>query len=155
MIKRKTSAYISLVICCFFAAVLAVWLFTFPAFFNWFYIIYHNISAESAAAHIAVRTVVPAFYVCAPFAGLALYLLIRLLLNIIKDNTFIMKNVKYLRYVSWCCYAVCLITLLSGIRYMPLVIIAAATGVVGTLLRVVKNLMQSAVELKEENELTI
>ena len=48
-----------------------------------------------------------------------------------------------------------LITSASGYFYMPLLIIAFATFLVGTLLRVVKNVMQSAVELREENDLTI
>ena len=40
-------------------------------------------------------------------------------------------------------------------RYFPLLIITFATGTVGTLLLVMKDLFRSAVELKEENELTI
>ena len=38
---------------------------------------------------------------------------------------------------------------------MPIFVIGAATGIVGTLLRVVKNLMQSATQMREENDLTI
>lgn len=152
---RKTSAKISVGICIFFSALLLVWLFTFPAFFNWFYVTYHHLNALNENVKSAIHTVIPAFYCSSPFAGIALYSLIRLLLNILKDETFIKKNVTYIRIVSWCCYAVAIVTAVTGFFYMPLFIITAATGIVGTLLRVVKNLMQSAVELKEENELTI
>ena len=38
---------------------------------------------------------------------------------------------------------------------MPFMFVALAGGFVGMLLRVLKNVMQSAVELREENDLTI
>lgn len=153
--NRKVSAYISLILCGLFSVLLAVWLFTFPRFFDWFYVVYHHLNPAAPGIAHAVKTVVPTFYVCAPFAAAALYLLIRLLLNVIGDKTFIRINVTYLRLVSWCCYAVTLVTAVAGFSYIPLLIIAAGMCVVGTLLRVVKNLMQSAVEIKEENELTV
>lgn len=156
MLNRKTSAKISLAVCILSAAVLILWLFTFPKFFNWFYVIYHGLDSANNYVNGAVRIVVAVFYCCAPFAGGALYCLIRLLLNIIGDRVFIIENAKYLRYVSWACYGVFVVTAVTGIvKYMPLLIIAFSTGIVGTLLRVVKNIMQSAVEISEENELTI
>ncbi len=102
-----------------------------------------------------IKIVVPAFYCCVPFAAAALYMLIRLLMNVINEKVFIKTNVQYFRFVSWCCYAVALITLIFGFKYPLLEIIMFAMAVVGTLLRVVKNIMQSAVEISEENELTI
>lgn len=153
--NRKISAYISLGLCILFSVLLLVWLFAFPQFFEWFYVVYHKLNADAPYIAHAVKTVVASFYVCAPFAAAALYLLIRLLLNVIKDNTFAAVNVTYLRFVSWCCYAVALITGIASLYYMPLVLITAGMAVVGTLLRVVKNLMQSAVEIKEENDLTV
>ena len=155
MLNRKYSAMISLVICFLASALLIVWIFTFPRFFNWFYVIYHGMSDASVRTQAVIRLVVPTFYWCAPFAGVSLYLLIRLLLNIINDKVYITRNVTYLRFISYCCYACFVITLITGIKYFPLFIIAFAMVVVGTLLRVVKNIMQSAVEIKEENDLTV
>lgn len=155
VLNRKISCHISLGICIFFSVLLVVWLFTFPAFFDWFYVTYHHLNALNPTVKAAIRTVVPTFYTCAPFAAIALFFLIRMLLNIMKDKTFVAQNVFGLRAVSWCCYAVTLATFIAGLKYMPLFIVAASSGIVGTLLRVVKNLMQSAMELKEENELTI
>ena len=90
-----------------------------------------------------------------PFAAASLYCLIRLLLNILKDRVFIAANVTYIRLVSLFCYAVAAITLVTGVGYFPLLIICFVTGTVGTLLLVMKNLLRGAVELREENELTI
>lgn len=155
MLNRKTSAFISLGICTAAAVLLIVWLFTFPRFFNWFYVIYHGLSAENAQTLKVIKLVVPTFYCCAPFAGISLYMLIRLLLNIVKGKIFIKQNVTSLRFISYCCYACFVITVISGIRYFPLFIIAFSMAVVGTLLRVVQNIMHSAVEIKEENDLTV
>ena len=156
MQKCKTSVYLSLGVCITSAAVLLVWLFTFPAFIRWFYFVYHALQqTQSPVLPRAVSILIPAFYCCAPFAAAALFLLIRLLLKILHANVFIRANVLSLRIVSWCCYAVLVITLAFGTRYIPLLIVACAMGVVGTLLRVVKNILQAAVVLQDENDLTI
>ena len=47
------------------------------------------------------------------------------------------------------------ITLVSGVCYIPYLFIAVAAAFVGLMLRVVKNVMQNAVFINEENELTI
>lgn len=155
MKNRKISAVISLVICCAASLLLVVWLFTFPTFFNWFYVIYHGLGSEYTRTHEVIKIVVPTFYCCAPFAGASLFMLIRLLLNILQDKVYENSNVNYLRFISYCCYACFIITIITGVKYFPLLIIAFAMVVVGTLLRVVKNVMQTAVEIKAENDLTV
>ncbi len=154
MKKRQISAALSLVICAASAVLLVAWLFTFPRFFGWFYLAYHGI-AENPYTRSVMKRVIGAFYGCAPFAAASLYCLIRLLLNVMKDRVFIPRNVTYIRLVAWFCYAVAVITLITGLRYFPLLIICFATGTVGTLLLVMKDLFRTAVELKEESELTI
>lgn len=154
MKKRRIASTVSLGVCIASAVLLLAWLFTFPRFFGWFYLAYHGI-VENPYTQSVMRRVIVAFYGCAPFAAASLYCLIRLLLNIRQDRVFIGKNVRYVRLVSLFCYAVAAITLVTGLRYFPLLIITFATFTVGTLLLVMKDLLRSAVELKEENELTI
>ena len=154
--KNNTfSAKLSLALCIFFAVLLAVSAATFPMFFNWFYVEYHHLNPQSALVQHNVQTVILTFYVCVPFAAAALYMLIRLLLNILRGQVFIPKNVQYLRFIAWCCWAVAAATGAAGFFYVPLEIIAASMAVVGTLLIVVKNVVHAAVELREENDLTI
>ena len=155
MKKTRVSAGISLAICIASAALLLVWLFTFPSFFRWFYFDYHMLDQTALSAQKAVQTVVRCFYFSAPFAAAALGMLISLLVNILRGRVFIAPNVAFLRWVSWCCWAVFIPCFVFGLRYLPLMIIAFAMGVVGTLLRVVKNIMQAAVALQEENSLTV
>ncbi|MCQ2475108.1 MAG: DUF2975 domain-containing protein [Clostridia bacterium] len=150
----KVSAGISLGICILSSAMLIILAFIFPEFFKTMYMTYNEFGSPEVLSKL-MTWVVPAFYCCVPFAAAALYMLIRLLLNIIKDKVFIVRNVRLLRFISWCCYAVMLITFISSCGFPVLIIIAFAMAVVGTLLRVVKNVMDSAVKIREENDLTI
>lgn len=152
MPDRKTSAKISLGICIASSAALLALAVTFPRFYEWFYFLSRSLSEESDGI---IKTVTVAFYVSAPFAAAALYMLIRLLLNIIRDEVFVGINVTYLRLISYCCFGVVLVNAVCAFFYAPLFITVLVFVIVGTLLRVVKNVMQSAVALREENDLTI
>jgi len=94
-------------------------------------------------------------YACCVPSLAALYCLNCLLNNIKRDCVFIDKNVQYLRVISWCCFAVAGILFLSGYYYLLFLIVAAAAVFFGLILRVVKNVIEQAVKLKRENELTI
>lgn len=100
------------------------------------------------------------FLLSAAFVYAALYGLIRLLFNIKKSRVFIRENVTYLRRISWCCFGVTAVALIGGLLYKGLpysffLFIAFLAAAIGLVLRVVKNVMECAVELKAENELTI
>lgn len=79
----------------------------------------------------------------------------RLLSNIRHDKVFIPVNVKILRLISYCCFAVSVIFIyFSFIRpFAWLVVIAAAFF--GLILRVIKNVFEQAIVIKEENDFTI
>ena len=152
MIKRNVSAAVSLGVCIVSSLALAALIFTMPSFFSWFYSAFNG---ETQSAKAVIKTVVTAFYICVPFAAAALFMMIKILINILNDRVFVFANVVLFRFLSWCCYAVLIITFVFGLRYIPLFVIAFAMGVAGTLLRVIKNIMQAAVELREKNKLTI
>lgn len=88
-------------------------------------------------------------------AMIAMVCLDRLLVNIKRKEVFIEKNVKYLRVISWCCFAVSAILLIAGFRYLLFLIIAVAAAFFGLILRVVKNVIEQAVVIKNENDFTI
>ena len=52
-------------------------------------------------------------------------------------------------------FFIAVITFVGGIIYMPLIFVSAAGFFTGVLLRVLKNVMYSAIELKQDNDLTI
>lgn len=94
-------------------------------------------------------------YLAAAVALVIVTALDRLLSNIRHDKVFIPANVKILRLISYCCFAVSVIFIyFSFIRpFAWLVVIAAAFF--GLILRVIKNVFEQAIVIKEENDFTI
>ena len=155
MWNRNHSVKLSIVACFVFVAVLTAALFAGPWFVKFWFTVYRGWNVNGEALQNMSKLFAACFYPCAVFAYITLYSLLRLLFNIKKDVIFIDGNVKYLRRISWCCFAVAVITFVGGVFYIPFSLIALAAAFVGLMLRVVKNVMQNAVEISIENELTI
>ncbi len=155
MWNYKKSVKLSLFVCWFLSALLAVMLVAGPWIFELYMTGYRGFQANGEALERIKTTFGVCFYPSAVFAGMILYCLIKLLNNIKSENIFIEQNGKLLRIVSWCCFVIGAITFIGGFFYMPFMFVALAGGFVGMMLRVLKNVMQCAVEIREENDLTI
>lgn len=155
MWNRKRSVTLSIVVCFIFVGILTAALFIGPWFVKTWFTVYRGWSENGAAIQDMSTLFISCFYPCAIFAYITLYSLLKLLFNIKNDKIFISANVKYLRVISWCCFVVALITLVAGIFYVPFLLVAVAASFVGLMLRIIKNVMQNAVAISEENELTI
>jgi len=92
---------------------------------------------------------------CLPALG-ALWALDRLLSAVRREQVFTAGNVRCLRIISWCCFAAGAI-LLVGCLFVSLnlIILAVLAAFFGIVIRVVKNLFEAAVALKDENDFTI
>lgn len=101
------------------------------------------------------HSVLICYYICLLPAFTALYSLIRMLFSIRREEIFTDGNIKRLRLLSWCCFAVAFVTVIGFMFYRPLIVISIAAGFIGLIIRVIKNVMCSAKILREENELTI
>ncbi len=102
-----------------------------------------------------ISTLLGAFYICCPAAWLALVFIVKILKNILSERIFTNETVSFLRYLSWCCAFVAVACTVSGIFYMPLLVFALGAAFMMLILRVLKNVMAKATEIKNENELTI
>ena len=91
------------------------------------------------------------------FCCALLVFLFMLLNNISKKKIFVPENVKNLRIISWCCFAVSALLAVWGIlTFLEIIFLAAfITGFIGLILRVVKNVFEEAVCIKEENDFTV
>lgn len=88
-------------------------------------------------------------------AFISLLCLNRLLSNIRQDMVFIDENVRLIRIVSWCCFIVSAVYFVFCFYYAMGVILAILMGFIGLILRVVKNVIAQAIEIKDENDLTV
>jgi len=102
-----------------------------------------------------VTPLLATIYACAVPGLISLFSLDRLLANIKKKDVFIKKNVKHLRVISWCSFAVSAILFVSGFYYLLFLLVAVAAAFFGLILRVVKNVIEQAVVIKDENDFTI
>ncbi len=147
----KRSIVLSIAVCFIISVVLAFCTFALPGMLSWYFG-----KAQAIEVPVLLKTaVLTCFYISLPFAFIALFSLIKMLFAINREEIFINANIKRLRTISWCCFAVAFITIVGGWFYYPLAIIAIAAGFMGLILRIVKNVMYSAKMLREENDLTI
>lgn len=155
MWNKDRSLILSIASCYAFAVVLTLAVFLAPWVIEFWFCRFRGWEEGGEAIRNMVRLFSACFYPSAPLAYVTLYSLLRLLGNIRRGDTFTRRNVSYLRRISWCCIAVGAITLVGGVLYLPFLAISVCAAFVGLMLRVVKNVMQCATEIKEENELTI
>ena len=146
--KTKLSATITLWCSRLLMVILAVLLFLMPRLACWYQ------EFRDLCPHRA-EVILIAFYCCAPAVFYALWCFDRLTSNILKNAVFIDNNVCFVRRIRWCCAIVSLICLPASFFYPPLIFMVLTLAFLALAVSVVKNVLAAAVELREENDLTI
>lgn len=155
MWNSKKSVYLSIVVCFALSVILLALIFIGPMLFRLYMTAFRGFKPEGEALNRLLKIFGLTFYPSAVFAGVILASLLKLLFNIKAKAVFILQNVLLLKIVSLGCFAIGIITFVGGLFYLPFMFAAFAGGFTGLLLRALKNVMQGAVELREENDLTI
>ncbi len=88
-------------------------------------------------------------------AAYLLFSLLKLLLRIEAGQVFTAENVELLRRISWSCFLGAGIALVSVLYYYPWFFVAVAAAFMGLIVRVIKNVVAQAVELKNEADYTV
>lgn len=123
-------------------------LFLLPSILAWYVGFRYLTSGERTLVTVC-------FYCCALAIGWALWNLDCLLRSILAGDVFIRKNVRALRQVQWCCAIVAVLCLVATFAYLPLVFLTVIMGFLFLTICVVCGVMDAAVTLREENDLTI
>lgn len=102
------------------------------------------------------------FYAVVPAGYFALVCLDKLLINIKKDIVFDKSNIKLLSIISYACFFASLVglaafvfILIEDFMFETMLVLSAGEFFMALVVRVVKNVFQKAIEIKEENDLTI
>jgi hypothetical protein len=148
MWTNSRSLALSRIIVLLFLVLLTAGALSLPLLLKW----YVGYAGKSAA--ITTPALI-SLWACVPPAFIALLSLGRLLKNISREQVFVRGNIRALRAISWCCFAVAFVFLCFFFYYILGLIIAILAAFMGLILRIVKNVFQQAVELKEENDLTV
>ncbi len=132
----------------FVAALVAVLLPLLPALLRW----YASVRTLTQAEHTAILV---AFYLCAAITAVALWNMDGLLRNILQEKVFVRSNVRKIRATRWCCAAISLICLPAAFIYYPLLFMVIIMAFLSLVISVLVKVMAAAVEIREENDLTI
>ena len=81
--------------------------------------------------------------------------LFSLLQRVKKGLVFTDKSVMLIRSVSWCCYIICLLFLVLGFYFRLAYVVSFLAFFLGLCLRVTKNVIDEATQIKNENDLTV
>ena len=148
MMNTKKSALVTLWANRFVMALLITLVFAMPALLRW-YQSFRPLGLHGAAA------VFFGFYLCVIPVGRALWKMEKLLTQIRKGQVFVPGNVFLIRSVRNCSLAVAGICGIAGCFYQPLLFLFVIMGFLTLVLSVVTNVIAAAVEIREENDLTV
>ena len=148
MKKQQKLTIITLWVNRFVGAFLLVMLFFLPAFLDW----YSTIWVLKPIARMAITIT---FYCCASFIAISLWNMDSLLRAIRSGQVFIRANVRRIRRIQWCCALVSVICFPAAVIYLPLVMLVIIMAFLSMIVSVAACVMDGAVTLREENDLTV
>ncbi len=94
-------------------------------------------------------------YIASVPGWICLYSLFRLLLNLRRGAVFTAVNGRYMRRTSWCCILAGVLFLAAAWFWLPFVFAGIAAGFMGLIVRIVKNIFEQAIAMKDELDYTI
>ena len=105
---------------------------------------------------IHVTSLMVALYISSIPGLICTLSLLKLLFNIRKNEIFVKQNVTILQVLSYCCLFVGIEYIaICYSRYIAMIFVGFAAIFIGIILRVIKNVFDKAIEIREENDYTI
>lgn len=148
MKKSDVSTLVTLWINRMVAVLMVVLLFALPSILD--YYSQYRMLTESGMIAVTVS-----FYCCAVFIFVALWFMDGLLRSIRKGEVFVRSNVRRVRRIRLCCGIVSLICLPAAVFYQPLIFLVVIMAFLCLAVSVVASVMDAAVAIREENDLTV
>jgi len=147
-ISRTASALISQILCILAFAVLTVLAVLLPALLK------TMMQMFGKPDYLYIPTLIIAYISAVPAfaADAALFLLLRC---VKLGQVFTSRSVALIRLISWLCFIEAVIFFSLGFYYIIGFIAAFVFVFMGLIVRVVKNVIEEAVYIKEENDYTI
>ena len=154
-IPKEYSVIISIVLAVIFFAVCVSGLFIMPALSEMLINTKDNIGSRNEITQAGRAFVLTLAYLILVTVIIADSLLLALLLRVRKGLVFTNISTALVRGISWCCVLLGIVFCALGIYFQLAFILAFAAAFLGICLRVVKNVLEEATEIKSENDLTI
>ena len=160
--KQGSTIFLKVVIFLIGIAVLAVCIFGLPGVAS------RDAAAHPETAYLQCPFLVYAYVLCIPFYAV-LYQVFKLLTYIDKNRAFSELSVRALRYIKYCAITISILIVvgiiisaaifygsedITGIIMLTLISIFASS-VIATFAAVLQRLLQEAIDIKSENDLTV
>ncbi len=154
-ISSKWSIILSIGLCVGFLLACIVGLFMMPSLVEMLIKIPDTIGFRNEITEGAKVFVLVLAYLALVGGIVADSLLIAMLQRVRNGKVFTPISVSLIRAVSWCCFFICLVFGILGIYFQLSYIVAFGVLLLGLCLRVIKNVLEEATEIKYENDLTV
>ncbi len=147
MIRKNRSLKLSIAFTTFFTILLSFLTFSAPWSVNIICKVFHH---EHLTDFLLFMT-----YLAIPAGWGALIMLYKILFNVKNKKVFIDENVKVLTILSWLCFYVGIISMVGAFLFVAFVLVSLSALFIGLIVRVVRNIIEEAILLKEDSDLTI
>lgn len=154
-IQSKKSLYISIILSVILFAACIAGAFMMPTLTRRLIYLIYNTGIKEELTSFNRGVVLALAYGILLIISVADALLFALLLRVRRELVFTDKSVALIRAVSWCCFALGAVFLGLGFYFQLSLIVAFLAVFLGLCIRVVKNVIERATEIKNENDLTV
>lgn len=154
-ISNKHSTILSLVIAAIFLVLCIAGCFYVPFLVRLFVNIDRLIRPNAPMPQSGATVLTVAFYAILFICLIVSILLLLLLLRVRRNSVFSKLSVSLIRGISWCCFLFAFCFAVVGLYFVLAYTIVVATVFLGICIRVVKNVIEQAIEIKNENDLTV
>ena len=153
-ISKKLSTMLSLALAVFFFLCCIAGLFVLPTLTEMLINLPDNIGNRANIGQLGrILSLISAY--CIVLDMMLADVLLFVLLLVRKGEVFTDRSVSLIRGVSWCCLGLCLPFGFLGIYFQLAWIVCLMAVFLGLCLRVCKNAIEEATEIKQENDLTV
>lgn len=151
-ISKKASVTLSMVLSSLFFVGLIIGAVAMPIFVDSVIELVYNPATFPTAGKVLCLAMA---YLILAVCLIANCVIFALLKTVKADNVFTAKSVALIRAISWCCFLVGVLFLAVGYYFQLAFLLAFAAMFLGLCIRVVKNVIEQATEIKSENDLTV
>ena len=117
--------------------------------------IFHWFGALRGLSEQKILAILVLMYLCSVLGWVLLHAMWKLLGNLRRETVFTEENVRLLNRVSWCCAGAAGLCLTGCFFYLPFLFAVAAAGFMALIVRIVRNVFQQALQMKDELDLMI
>lgn len=154
-VSRKVSLTLSMTIAVVFFGVCIYGMVILPGLVEMFVDLPGNIGNRAAVTAGERLFILIMAYGILVIIMAAVIMMLALLRRVYCGKVFTPASVALIRGVSWCCFLLCLVFGVLGKYFLLAYVVALAAVFLGLCLRVVKNVIEEATEIKMENDLTV